>query len=90
MTVLTELRLEHLESGGRNSFRLTLPDETDRHGAAPRGSRGAGLGVSEGCRGECVCARVHVCVRSRVCARLHVCEPSEGLPTLPQTEVKRV
>ena len=24
--VLTELRLEHLESGGRNSFRLTLLD----------------------------------------------------------------
>ena len=88
MTVLTELRLEHLESAGRNSFRLILLDG-DRHGAAPRGSRGAGLGVSEGCRGECVCARVHVCARSRVCACLRVCEPSEGLPTLPQTKVKR-
>lgn len=64
--VLTEVRLEHPDSGGRNSFRLTLRDrETRRHGigrgAVPRGSRAAGAGVSEGCRGECVCAHARVC-----------------------------
>ena len=60
--VLTELRLEHLESGGRNSFRLTLLDrERDM------GDLGWGWGAW-GLQGRvCVCPCVYVCALMSVC-----------------------